>query len=137
MSTPNKNGFLVLSSSTEWYKKLSHAEIQTLVDENQAWVQNLIAQGKVKGGNALLRQGASVSGPAGRIVVDGPYPESKEAIGGYIHLDVATLEEAVAIVQSIPSLRYNTTMHIRPVGDECPVTACARELAQKEELVNS
>lgn len=137
MSTPNKNGFLLLASTTEWYKKLSRAEIQSLVDENQAWVQNLVAQGKVKGGNALLRDGAIVSGPDARVVYDGPYAESKEAIGGYLHLDVATLEEAVAIAQSSPSLRYATSMHVRPVGEECPLTACARELAEKEQLVNA
>jgi len=43
----------------------------------------------------LERQRASVVGTDG-MVADGPYPETKEVIGGFMVVDVATREEALA-----------------------------------------
>lgn len=132
MSTPNKNGYLLLLSSNEWYKELSLEEIQKVVSQNKAWFERLTAQGKVKGGQALARKGATVSSKSGRFVSDGPFAESKEAIGGYLLLDVETLEEAIAIARTSPSLAYGTSIEVRPVAEECPLDARARELAREE-----
>jgi hypothetical protein len=46
-------------------------------------------------GGGLERQRASIVGTDG-MVTDGPYPETKEVIGGFAVVDVATREEAVA-----------------------------------------
>lgn len=128
MSKSKHNGYLLLTSSDEWYNELSLEELQEVVSQNKAWYERLAAQGKIKGGQALVRAGVTVSGNNRRVVSDGPFAESKEAIGGTLWLDVATLEEAIAIARTSPSLAYNTTMEIRPVADECPLHARAREL---------
>jgi hypothetical protein len=132
MSTPNKNGHLLLLSGNEWYNKLSIEEIQKVMNQNKAWFERLAAEGKVKGGQALARKGATVSSKSGRFVSDGPFAESKEAIGGYLLLDVETLEEAIAIARTSPSLAYGTSIEVRPVAEECPLDVRARELARGE-----
>jgi len=134
MNTPNPNGHLLLFRGNEWYKGLSSSEIQKVLDHSRAWFERLAAQGKVKGAQALVRKGAIISGRKGQIVSDGPFAESKEAIGGYLLLDVETLEEAIAIAQTSPSLAYGTSIEVRPVAEECPLAACARELAREEQL---
>ena len=134
MSTQNQNGYLLLFSSDEWYKQLSQEELQQVINQSKAWIDRLTAQGKVKGGQALVREGAVVSGRNARAVSDGPFAESKEAIGGTLLLDVATLEEAIAIARTSPTLAYNTTIEVRPIGDECPLDACARQLGEQEQL---
>jgi hypothetical protein len=63
--------------------------------------------------------------------LDGPYAESKEAICGTLILDVATLDEAIAIAKACPSLRYDSALEIRPISDECPLEACARQKANE------
>lgn len=125
---------MLLYRSDEWYNRLSREELQKLMDQNKAWIERLTAQGKAKPGRALERRGAIVSGKNGRFVTDGPFAESKEAIGGYLVLDVETLEEAVAIAQSIPSLAYGGSIEVRPVAEECPFDVRARELAREEQL---
>ena len=95
----------------------------------------MTAQGKAKPGRALERTGVIVSGKNGRIITDGPFAESKEAIGGYLVLDVETIEEAIAIAQSSPSLAYGGSIEVRPVAEECPLDIRARELAPEEQLV--
>jgi hypothetical protein len=106
------------------------------MNENNTWIQRLTAQGKVKPGRALDRKGAIVSGKNGRVVTDGPFAESKEAIGGYLLVDVETLDEAIAIAQSIPGLAYGGSIEVRPIAEECPLDVRARELAREEQLVN-
>jgi len=124
---------MLVSISSEWCKELSLEELQEVVKQNKAWYERLAAQGKIKGGQALLREGAVVTSKGSRFISDGPFPESKEAIGGTLWLDVATLAEAVAIAQTLPGLRYNTTIEVRPVAEECPTYAWARELAQQQQ----
>lgn len=133
MSKSSQNSYLLLSCSDEWYKKLSPSELQEILAANKAWVGRLIAEGKGRPGVALVREGATVFGGGKPAVVDGPYAESKEAIGGTLTLDVATLEEAITIAKACPSLRYGGTIEIRPISGECPLEACARALKQAEQ----
>ncbi|AGZ40689.1 YciI family protein [Actinoplanes friuliensis] len=63
--------------------KTSHAVIEEAVTAG-VWV--------FSGG--LQRQRASIVGTDGA-VTDGPYPETKEVIGGFAVVDVATREEAL------------------------------------------
>jgi hypothetical protein len=134
MNTQNQNGYMLLYRSDEWYSKLSREELRKLMDQNKAWIERLTAQGKAKPGRALERTGAIVFGRNGRFVTDGPFAESKEAIGGYLVLDVETIEEAIAIAQSSPGLAYGGSIEVRPVVEECPLEARARELAREEQL---
>ena len=136
MNTQNQNGYMLLYRTGEWYKPLSREELQQLIGQNQAWFERLTAQGKAKPGRALERTGMTVSGKNGRFVLDGPFAESKEAIGGYLTLDVETIEEAIAIAQSSPGLAYGGSIEVRPMADECPLDVRARELAREEHLVN-
>ena len=134
MKTQDQNGYMLLYRSSEWYKTLSQEELQKLINQNKAWFERLTSQGKAKPGRALERTGVTVSGKNGRFVIDGPFAESKEAIGGYLMLDVETIEEAIAIAQGSPSLAYGGSIEVRPMADECPLDVRARELAREEQL---
>jgi hypothetical protein len=137
MKTQPQNGYMLLFRSDEWYEELSYDEIRNVISRNNAWIEELTAQGKAKPGQALQRKGATVSGKNGRIVSDGPFVESKEAVGGYLILKVEKLEEAIAIAKSSPNLAYGTSIEVRPVAEECPLDARARELAREEQLASA
>ena len=47
-------------------------------------------------------------------VTDGPFAETKEQLAGYFLIDVANLDEAIAIAAKIPGSRRGTT-EIRPL----------------------
>ena len=47
-------------------------------------------------------------------VLDGPYAESKEQLGGYYLIDASDLDEAIDIAARIPGVRWGT-IEIRPV----------------------
>jgi hypothetical protein len=119
--------YLLLFRGTNWHKGLSPAEIQKVMTQWSAWFNGLEAAGKLKGGLPLMNEGKVVSGANGRLVVDGPFAESKEAIGGYFLIAVAALDEAVAIAKQCPGLKYGAVVEIRPVAEECAVMEIARQ----------
>src|ERR1700743_3982311 len=99
-----KNEYMLMFVGNNWYNDLSYPEIKKLADDAKAWLDGLMAQGKVKNGNGLARSGARVVGKTGRVISDGPYAESKEAVGGFITVEAAHMEEAIAIANSNPSV---------------------------------
>jgi hypothetical protein len=129
MNTQNQNGYILLLRGTELRKSLSPEELQKVSEEWMAWFRRLTEQGKAVAGNPLEREGKIVSGKD-RIVSDGPFAESKEAIGGYFLLDVATMDEALAIARECPGLPHGIRVEVRPVAGECPIAAEIRTEAQ-------
>lgn len=116
------SGYMLLFRGTHWTKGLSPEEMQQVADQWMAWFKGLADQGKVTGGSPLENEGRVVSGKNGRVVADGPFAESKEAIGGYFMLRVDSLDEAVAIAQQCPGLSYGVKVEVRPLIDQCPLS---------------
>ena len=119
--------YLLLFRGTNWHKGLSPAEIQRVMTQWRAWFNGLESAGKVKSGLPLVNEGKIVSGAEGRFVVDGPFAESKEAIGGYFLIAVADLDEAIAIARQCPVLKHGAAVEIRPVAEKCAPEEAAKE----------
>ncbi len=102
------------------YRAMPADEQQVLADQWNAWYDGLAEQGKVQHGHPLHPESRMISGPRGERVVDGPFAEAKETIGGYFLLTVSGLDEATEIAQRCPSLRYGMTVEVRPVAEFCP-----------------
>ena len=131
MSTPTKSSeYMLVFRGTDWHNGLSPEQMQQVAGQWMAWFNRLTEQGKAIAGNPLEREGKIVSGKNGRVVADGPFAESKEAIGGYFLLQVKNLDEAVAIAKECPGLAYGAVVEVRPVAEECPIGAEARAEAQ-------
>ena len=53
------------------------------------------------------------------VVVDGPFSEAKESIGGFSVIDVPDLDAAIAIVKEWPALGYpGVAIEIRPMVED-------------------
>jgi hypothetical protein len=122
MGNENKNEYLFLFRGTDWSNRLSPEEMQKVASQWMDWFKRLSEQGKVIGGKPLDTTGKVVSGKGGRSTVDGPFAESKEAIGGYFLLRVDTLDEAVAIARECPGLPHGAKVEVRHIVDHCPGT---------------
>lgn len=65
---------------------------------------------------ASTREGARLRVREGRRqVVDGPFAETKEMIGGFFLLDVATRDDALAIAAECPAAEW-ATVEVRATG---------------------
>jgi hypothetical protein len=129
MSTQNENGYMLIFRGTDWYKGLSPEQMQQVGEKWMAWFKKLTDEGKAIAGNPLEREGKIVSGKNAQ-VVDGPFAESKETIGGYFLLKVSTMDDAVAIAQQCPGLPYGIRVEVRAVAGECPLVEEVRTEAQ-------
>lgn len=137
MSTSTPNEYLMIFRSDEWYNRLSASELQAVWDQCNAWFDRLTAQEKVVSGRPLTRSGAVVSGPKEAVMMDGPFTESKELIGGFMILKASSLEEAIAVARTSPTLRHGVTIEVRPLAEECPMAALVRETARAEQLASA
>lgn len=92
-------------------------ELATARDESVRLCHELNNRGQY-GGAAPLHPAATATCVQVRdgktTVADGPYAETKEQLAGYFLIDVANLDEAIAIAARIPGTTRGTT-EIRPV----------------------
>ena len=119
-TNPPSSAYLLFfrNSGPENYQHLSPEQRQQLVTRWNAWYDGLAAQGKAVEGQPLEMEIRTVSGPGGR-VVDGPFAEAKEAIGGYVKLLVSGLEEATEIARRHPGLAYGLKIEVRQMTNHC------------------
>ena len=62
------------------------------------------------------------------LVTDGPFAETKEQIGGFIVVEVASLAEAIAMAQGWPGLAWDgDAVEVRPAGSSEAEAAAQRE----------
>src|ERR1700752_3744294 len=107
MNTEKTTGeYMLLFRGQRWDRGLSPHELKATLDKLTAWFEGLNERGKVKASQPLGAQGRIISGANGGLVVDGPFAESKEAVGGYLVLQAVGLNEAVEIARSMPTLKY-------------------------------
>lgn len=95
----------------------SEADLQRIYawfEENSALI--------VDGGAALHGPETATTvrtGHDGPVVVDGPFSEAKEVIGGFSIIDVPDLDAAVALARTWPSLELpGNSVEIRPMFDD-------------------
>jgi hypothetical protein len=132
MNTETATGeYMLLFRGPHWDKGLSTKELQQAMNEVMAWFKGLNERGKIKGAQPLSGRGRIISGTDGQLVVDGPFAESKEAVGGYLILQADSLGEAVEIARAMPTLRYGISVEVRPILAECPMIQRHPELVRR------
>lgn len=90
---------------------------QPHAEESFPWLDDLRARGSWITGDQLAppRRARTVRVRDGKpIVTDGPFVESKEAVGGFDIIECGSLEEAVAIAAAHPVARTGT-IEVRPL----------------------
>jgi hypothetical protein len=112
MSDPTVlSDYLVLSRG-QWDEGASKEQIQGAIDSFYTWYEQLVAQGTIKRGQRLARERKTVSRLG---VVDGPFAETKEIIGGYWIIVAASLQQAAEIAARNPCLAYGLSFEIGPI----------------------
>lgn len=104
---------LIYTAEDAW----SEGEREQCMDDSTRLCHELHAQGQYLGASPLQPVALATSvriRENRRLVTDGPFAETTEALGGYFLIDVANLDEAIAIAGRIPGVKKGT-VEIRPV----------------------
>jgi hypothetical protein len=106
-------------TSPATYAAMSPAQTAQCLDDWNAWYDGLVNEGRMHHGHPLEGKGRVVSGSRGEKIVDGPFVEAKEFIGGYFLITADSLEEATRIAQACPNLKNGMVVEVRPVAGAC------------------
>jgi hypothetical protein len=93
--------FLVHGDS-EAEAALTPDERRAIVDEHIAYAAMLRERGAHVLGEALTGEVATVRPGEKPFVVDGPFAETKEGVGGFYVIDCASREEALELAAQVP-----------------------------------
>jgi hypothetical protein len=96
---------------------LSEAEYEHCYIESAQLAQELNATGRYLDASPLhpVATATSVRVREGkRVVIDGPFAETREQLGGYYLIEANDLDEAIGVAERIPPARFGT-IEIRPV----------------------
>jgi hypothetical protein len=96
----------------------TQAEGEAVYERMLRFAADLQARGVLRAVESLTSQNEAtrIKVSNGRAhVLDGPFAEAKEMVGGFFLVDVATREEAVAIAHECPAAEW-ATVEVRATG---------------------
>ena len=99
-------------------RERSEAEGRELYDRMMQFSESLKARGLLKLSQALRTDELAVRvevRDGKRTMIDGPFAEAKEMVGGFFLLDCETREQAVAIATDCPAAQW-ATVEVRELG---------------------
>jgi len=108
---------LLICGDEKTQAQAPQAEMAAVVQGHRRFAEELQASGKMVHGERLRpdSEASRVRIKAGqRQVMDGPFAETKEALGGFYLIECATKEEAVEWAKKIP-LREGGYIDVRPI----------------------
>ena len=105
---------LIYGDESGWENPTS-AQMDQMMQAHGAFAQGVVAQGgKIVGGEALLPTSTATS-VRGDAVTDGPFQETKEALGGFYIIEAADLDQALAFAKQCPAPAGG--VEVRPIMD--------------------
>jgi len=96
------------------FKHYSPEEMQEILTKYLGWADDLRRRGIHRGGEELDNTGRILKLQNGQIV-DGPFTETKEAVGGFFMFEAKDYTEAVKISKDCPHFHYDGHVELREV----------------------
>jgi hypothetical protein len=100
----------------------TQSETGKMSEGYRTFTQDIMARGIMDGGEALkpVSTATTVRVRNGeRLVIDGPFAETKEQLGGYYVLNCKDLDEAIDCAANIPGAKIGS-IEIRPIHEMRP-----------------
>jgi hypothetical protein len=99
---------LILHCTPGACQKLSSDERERALEKVTGWIDQLRAHGRIVSSEKLMDEGGQIVElqPHQLSIIDGPYAETKEVIGGYVVLRAANYDEALQLTRDCPFLHF-------------------------------
>lgn len=107
---------LIYGKESDW-ADVTPARASEIMAAYFAYTDRLKSAGVHVAGDELqpITSAKAVRGEGGTSVVDGPYVDTKEALGGYYLIDVADQAEALKWAKQCPAMMHKGGVELRPV----------------------
>ena len=117
-----KEYILLFRGGVEGIVDQSPEEFTANMEQWKEWLTDLGKAGKVVAAQPLIPAGKQVVGKE-KTIVDGPFAEGKEILGGYLICKAETYNEAVRVANGCPVLEIGGIVEIREVARMEDLTA--------------
>jgi hypothetical protein len=119
--------FMLIAGGADVDKRVGNRALApVLLERYMAWLQGLRDSSRYVGSYKLYDQTGRRLTIRGGEVIDGPFIESKDAVGGIFIIEAESLDEAAEIARSCPNLDlqngYMEVRVIEVVGEARPAT---------------
>lgn len=113
---------LMFCDTPERYGEVDEVTTKTVHEEIWAWFGEHDAAGRISDMGAHLQPATTAttvrSGGSEPVVVDGPFSEAKEVVGGFTVIEVPDLDAALAMARTWPALKLpGVSVEVRPIVD--------------------
>ena len=105
---------LLLRGVNEQLNNYSPEELQKLLEKYDAWIESIKNGDKLIGAQKLKDVRHQVTVKNGEIV-DGPFTETEETIGGYFIIETSESQEALEIARKCPILSHGGSVEIQEI----------------------
>lgn len=107
---------LIYSQEASW-ADVPPERVSEIMAAYYAYTEKLAAAGVLVAGDELntIATAKSVRGANGAQVIDGPFVDTKESLGGYYMIDCATEAEALNWAKQCPVMMHGGGVELRPV----------------------
>jgi len=107
---------LIYGKESDW-ADISPERAGEIMGAYFAYTERLKAAGIYVAGDELdvVATAKSVRGEGGAHVVDGPFVDTKEALGGYYLIECADHDEALSWARQAPTMMHGGGVELRPV----------------------
>jgi hypothetical protein len=108
---------LLIYSSEAEENAMPESELESLMAAYGVFTKGIVDSGAMVGANRLrpTTEATTVRVRDGKsLVTDGPFAETREALGGYYLVEANNLDEATAIAAKIPTAKHGS-IEVRPV----------------------
>ena len=106
----------IFKGASDEAAKLSPDEMQQHMQKWYKWIQDLTDRKVYLSGEPLEKEGKIVSRSGNKnVITDGPFPETKELVGGYFIINANNLDEAAEIAKDCPGLELGGRVEVRTV----------------------
>ena len=107
---------ILIYEDPAFYANISPEAWPAVVDAHSKFVEQVFALGgSLAGGEALAATGTATSIRGGSTVTDGPFLETKEALGGFYVVEARDLDHALEMAKQCPAPFGG--VEVRPVVD--------------------
>lgn len=108
---------MIFGDEAEW-ASMGEAEMEAIYAEHGAYSEAMTQAGVLRGGEELKPSTTARTvrfGDGKPTIVDGPFIETREHLGGYYLIEVETLEEALEWAAKMPGMNSGA-VEVRPCG---------------------
>jgi hypothetical protein len=120
--------YALLIYGAEPTEPMSDALVTEMMTSYDVFTDEIRASGALQAGEALhpTASATTVRVQDGQVLTtDGPFAETKEALGGLYIVSAADLDEAIAMAAKIPGARYGS-IEVRPIMERPDMAADPR-----------